>query len=389
MGRPEYEYLPAQTDREMSNGLPPPSYDDALASSSSQIATRPTTIQPESQPSIASSVATRYPTTTSSSGLRKPIAIPATTPALGSPFLRAYPPSLENFQISRELFLHFLDDLNRVAVANPPLAVLGLAGQIVGFVPLATAQIVGASVQAAATAGTVAVSKGRTELFLRDANRTIFAPRGLNVEIAKLNALAKLADIPILDSDGKLDKRATLLAPIEQDDVSGTQSLTGQQRRLQAMEPYVAHLDIEPLPEIETPSNPLSKWSKAASERQRKKGEEKNIKSRGKASEKFHKEMAKLDEEFAKEMQKLDKEEAKARKEKEPEKVEKELRKVEKEREKEVREYGKEQAKIGKDRIKDDKEESGMKKILWLMIRNLDAESGVSENEDVPEDVVR
>lgn len=82
--------------------------------------------------------------------------------------------------------------------------------------------------------------------------------------------------------------------------------------------------------------------------------------------------MAKVEDKFNKEMEKLDQEEAKAR-EGRGCKADKKLRKVEKEREKEVREHDKEQKKIGDCRTKDDKGESDMKKILWLMIRSLDA----------------
>jgi len=79
-----------------------------------------------------------------------------------------------------------MDDLNRVAVASASLQVLDLAGTVVGFVPLQATQMVDAALNASAKLGTVAVSKGRTELFLRDPNRTNFAPRGLKVEIGKL-----------------------------------------------------------------------------------------------------------------------------------------------------------------------------------------------------------
>ena len=47
--------------------------------------------------------------------LEKVVAIPATSPKLGSPFLRAYPPALEQFGIPQDVFLDFLDGLNRVA----------------------------------------------------------------------------------------------------------------------------------------------------------------------------------------------------------------------------------------------------------------------------------
>lgn len=302
-----------------------------------------------------------------SSQIEKVIAIPSTMPKLGSPFLRAYPPALDQYNISRELFLHFVDDLNRGIVASPPFQVLGLAGNIVSqTVPLATAQIVGGAVSAAATFGTVAVSKGRMEMFLRDSNRTIFNPRGLKVEIVKLQALATAAAMPILMENGKIDKKASLLAPIESDDVS----VTGQQRRLNALKPWIAELDLEPLPELATPDNLLSKWSAGVSERQRRKGEEKMLKKRDHAYEKHAEKTAEADKEFRKEIRKLDKEEAKVRRKEEGKKLEEELRKVQKERAKAQKEFDKKTREAEKDKRKDDKEEDQLHKILWLMISN-------------------
>lgn len=295
----------------------------------------------------------------------KVIAIPSTTPKLGSPFLRAYPPALHQHTISRELFLGFIDDLNRCMVASPPLQILGLAGNVVSqTVPLATAQIVGGAVSAAATFGTVAVSKGRMEILLRDSNRTIFNPRGLKVEIVKLEALARAAAMPILTDSGKIDKKASLLNPIESADLS----ITGQQRRLDALEPWIAELDLEPLPELATPDNPLSKWSAGASEKQRTKGEEKMMKRRREAHEKHEKETAKADKEFGKEIRKLDKEEEKVRRKEEGKKLEEELRKIEKERAKAQKEFDKKTTEAEKDKRKESKEEEHMRKILWLMV---------------------
>jgi len=65
----------------------------------------------------------------------------------------------------------FLDDLNRVAVKNSPLRVLGLASNIVSFVPLRTTQIMGGLLNAVAITSTVVVRKSRNELSLRDADR--------------------------------------------------------------------------------------------------------------------------------------------------------------------------------------------------------------------------
>ena len=346
-----------------------------------------------------------YPktTTSTSSRLLKPIAIPATTPITGSAFLRAYPPSLSSHQIPQDIFLTFLDNLNRVAVQSPPLQVLGLAGTIVGFVPLATAQIVGGAVNAATTIGTQVISKGRTEIFLRSANKEIFNPRGLKVEVSKIDALAKIAGIPILTPKGKVEKGVNLLEPVGMEEVqriqSGESAMSGQQRRLQALEPYIAHLELDDLPEIEGKSNPLSKWNAGASEFGRKRGEKKMAKTRVEAAEKYHKESGKAEKSYEKDMakqdRKLEKQDMKVdkmlAKGKDPKKtaekmreIDKEKRKIEKEQRKIQKDFDKETRKVEKDRRKDDKEESGMKKILWLVIRNLD-EKVEGQNPDMPE----
>lgn len=331
------------------------------------------------------------------SHLTKPIAIPATSTKLGSPFMRAYPPHLENYGINRSHFLGFLDDLNRCAVASPPVQILGLAGNIVGFVPLQTAQIVGTSVNFAANVATYGVSKGRTEMCLRAANRELFAPRGLKVEIAKLDALAKIAGIPgVLDPvTGKLDKKASILAPLEEslreeevEPAVVAQSQSAQHRRLQALETWIAPLDLAPLPEIKQSDNMLGKLHTMASEKQRQKEEKKFLKDRDKyfkEREKADREAAKVDKEFEKDMAKLDKEERKVRRKEagSSKKLEEELGKIEKERAKLVKEKGKEMRKIEKDKRKEDKEEGSLRKILWLIVRNIEDPSGPGPNPDL------
>lgn len=297
--------------------------------------------------------------------LIKPVVIPATNAKLGSPFLRAYPRGLEDYNLPPETFIRFIDNLNRVAVANPPLQVLGLAGAVTGMVPLATAQIVGNAVSFAAQVGTVAVSKGRTEVYMRQVNKEIFAPRGLKVEIAKLPAIAKMANIPILDDLGKIDKKSKLLHDV---DVGDMCSLSGQERRLTTLSQWIQPLELHSLPTIQEQKNPLSKLSQAASERARNKGEKKLIKER----EKIHEESGKVEREYRKETIKQDKKEEKARRKKQGHKLEEKLEEIAKERRKIDKEYVKESGKL----VKDDKEEKAFRKLLWLVIRNLEEENG-------------
>ena len=265
-----------------------------------------------SQPSAA---LIPFPTT-----LPEPLRRPRDSPTLGSPFLRAYAPILSSYGISSPTFFNFLDNLNRISVANPPLQILGLAGNIVGFLPVHTAQLVGLGVQVASKAATVAVSKGRTEQFLQQANKELFGPAGLEVEIAKLDALAKLARMPILNAEGKVDKHASILEPLRLDgDVHD--DVSGQQRRLNTLAPCIERLDLTPQQQqVNVPDNALSKLSAGASERMRRRGEAKLLKERSKAAREYGREAGKAEREYEREMGKLDRKEKRGR---EWEKIEK------------------------------------------------------------------
>ncbi|RSL56236.1 hypothetical protein CEP54_008957 [Fusarium duplospermum] len=307
------------------------------------------------------------------SSLPKPIAIPATSSKLGSPFLRAFPPILEErYGIPPETFLRFLDDLNRATVASPPVQVLGLAGSVVSMVPLQTAQIIGSSVNVAADLATFAVSKSRSELCISKANRELFAPRGLRVELAKLDSVARFAQIPILDSEGKIEKNALILGPLEDAMEQSSMNLTVQQRRLQALEPWIAPLDLTPLLELGVPDNFISKMHGSASERQRKKEEEKVAKHRVKAQESWPKDLQKAEEDYEKDMRKTEKRTIKAhKKHMKDERAEHKLRKLDEKRQKCEEEYQKDINKANEVWRKDDKEEKSVRKVLWILIRSL------------------
>ncbi|EXM16093.1 hypothetical protein RAB80_011469 [Fusarium oxysporum f. sp. vasinfectum] len=320
----------------------PPPYSTLAAATSAQ------TFSVDSQPRILPIPTLEQPTLHPS---EKPIAIPATSSKLGSPFLRAFPPILEDqYHLPREVFLRFLDYLNRAAVASPPVQILGMVGGIVSMIPLHTAQIVGNSVNAAATLSTYAISKSRSELCISTANKELFMPRGLKAEFAKLDAVARYANIPILDGNGR-SRRI--------------------QRRLQALEPWIAPLELTPLPELHVPDNFVSKMHASTSERQRKKEEKKMTKDRAKAHEDWTEDSRKARKDYEKEMRKIEGEFAKTQRKHadEPRKLEKELKKLDKEREKCQKEYEKEMRNVDKDRRKDDKEEEGVRKVLWLLIR--------------------
>ncbi|KAJ5370293.1 uncharacterized protein N7496_006385 [Penicillium cataractarum] len=107
-----------------------------------------------------------------------------------SPFVRARAPELEQrYGLSSSELLAFIDGLNESFMANPALQVTNTIGTIVSFVPLQTAQIVGASLNVAAGLGTAGVSMVRTKRYMKQANETIFKPRGLHAQICKTDKM--------------------------------------------------------------------------------------------------------------------------------------------------------------------------------------------------------
>ncbi|CAG8039465.1 unnamed protein product [Penicillium olsonii] len=184
---------------------------------------------------------------------RRPIAIPAIASSSDSPFIRAYPPVLQSHKLPKESFLSFLDQLNKDIASSPPLQVLDATGGILNSVPiLFPLHWIGSAVSGLANLGSQGMSKSRTDSSLKTANRDIFGPRGLKVEVAKLDALAHLAKIPILDPQGKINRQAPLLLQLQNEPVVGAaderQVELEIQRRIRTLQPWIADLEIEVLP---------------------------------------------------------------------------------------------------------------------------------------------
>ncbi|CAG8904022.1 unnamed protein product [Penicillium egyptiacum] len=186
----------------------------------------------------------------------KPIAIPAISSSSDSPFIRAYPPILKNHQLPKESFLTFLDQLNKDIAASPPLQVLDATGGILKSVPiLFPLHWIGTAVSGLANLSSQGMSKSRTDSSIKQANKDIFGPRGLRVEIAKLDALAHVAKLPILDSQGKINRQASLFLQL-QNEASMSRAETDErqqqelnlQRRIATLQPWIAELEFEILP---------------------------------------------------------------------------------------------------------------------------------------------
>jgi hypothetical protein len=188
--------------------------------------------------------------------VRKPIALPAIASSFDSPFIRAYPPILQNHQLPKESFLNFLDQLNKDISSSPPLQVLDATGGILNSVPiLFPLHWIGTAVSGLANLGSQGMSKSRTDSSIKSANRDIFGPRGLKVEIAKLDALAHLAKIPILDSQGKINRQAPLFLQLQDEAVVSPSTGDKQQeaevelqRKIRTLGPWIADLEVEVLP---------------------------------------------------------------------------------------------------------------------------------------------
>ncbi|KAJ5340905.1 hypothetical protein N7541_010029 [Penicillium brevicompactum] len=183
----------------------------------------------------------------------RPIAIPAIASSFDSPFIRAYPSILQTHKLPKESFLNFLDQLNKDMASSPPLQVLDATGGILNSVPiLFPLHWIGNAVSGLANLGGQGMSKGRTDSSIKTANRDIFGPRGLKVEIAKLDALAHLAKIPILDSQGKINRQAPLLLQLQDEQLEPSDEQQAAelevQRRIRILQPWIADLEFEILP---------------------------------------------------------------------------------------------------------------------------------------------
>lgn len=163
------------------------------------------------------------------SALSKPVVVPQTVAGAGQAFVRCWSPAPDPYNITESDFLEFIDNLNIVATASPPLQILDLVGGVLGMVPSHIVQLVAFGVQTFAKLGTVVVSKSRTEIYMKAVNRDFFAPRGLKATIASRDAMAILLRLP--DSVGRL-------TPI----TAEIMDCSMLERRLEGKKPYMSEL---------------------------------------------------------------------------------------------------------------------------------------------------
>jgi hypothetical protein len=289
------------------------------------------------------------------------IAIPQTIPGGGQAFTRAWVPSLSAHGITQNEFLTFIDGLNIVSTASPPLQVLNLAGNLVGMIPHHIATVAGFAMQTTAQLGTVAVGKGRTEMYMKESNEKFFGPRKLKVAIASREAVGAVLGMP---------KGGPVLAPLTKDTIS----MGMVERSVAMMKGFAAELDFNVPPPAEQ-TTMLAKISAKQIERQVKKNEKKMLKEREKALENEEKESADILEREEKEKgrQRKDNNSNGESKGEKGQKSRRELKREEsrerKERRKERkadREAEKKHGKKGKD-----KEAEKAAKLLWILMENI------------------
>ncbi|PLN81647.1 hypothetical protein BDW42DRAFT_200708 [Aspergillus taichungensis] len=128
-----------------------------------------------------------------------PLVIPQTSHTLhGSiyrPFTRAYAPALTEHGIPRSDFLSFIDGLNNAWLAHPYLQAVSTTSHLLNLLPLLETQIVGLGVSVAAEYGSIKLSQARTQAYLRIANESLFAPRGLRVQILKTASMLEVVGV--------------------------------------------------------------------------------------------------------------------------------------------------------------------------------------------------
>lgn len=153
--------------------------------------------------------------------LDQPIVIPSicydskTYNTIGIPYVRAYAPCLADRGISEEDFLAFLDELNILNCGHHRLNYVAQAGQMIQFAgnfdPTKITSLVGAGIQANGQLAAWGSASGPLSLkktFLRQSNKVLFGPKGLQVGIVNSKKLRQLLE---------LHTDAALLTPLSPD----------------------------------------------------------------------------------------------------------------------------------------------------------------------------
>ncbi|KAH8649379.1 hypothetical protein BX600DRAFT_475026 [Xylariales sp. PMI_506] len=204
-----------------------------------------------------------------STTLRRPVIIPRIDTGrmlqIPPPFLRAYSPDLRFHDVDQREFVAFIDTLSIAQSAPAPLQLLDIAGKAAGVVPNHWVQLASAGIGVAAGVGTAAIAITRTRRLLERINQEYFAPRGLKASIVKNKDLAEKLGY---------NENHPVLAPFDVESPYNTL----QDRRLKALEPFIAPLSFD-IPPPATQRSIINKISAKQIEQRIKKKQEKDIKS--------------------------------------------------------------------------------------------------------------
>ncbi|KAK7472220.1 hypothetical protein VKT23_000342 [Stygiomarasmius scandens] len=123
-----------------------------------------------------------------------PLCIPQTSvgASFDSAFARAYSDALQDVGISEKMWLDFVDGLNLAIVSSPPVRVVDLFGQAIGFLPWDWAILSSVAIVTATQTGMRVVSKRVADRYLRAANLRLFQPRGLSARLCTTRAMLAL-----------------------------------------------------------------------------------------------------------------------------------------------------------------------------------------------------
>ncbi|EOD48293.1 hypothetical protein UCRNP2_4960 [Neofusicoccum parvum UCRNP2] len=123
-----------------------------------------------------------------------------------SPFSRAYPPALADIQhpITQAEFIAFIDGLNSAYVSNTFSQLGWLLTYIPIVIPVLVVQIIGGACHVLCSMSSFVVTMIRTKLYVKRANRDLFAPRGLKCEILPTKKMMKAIGAFDTENNGKL-----------------------------------------------------------------------------------------------------------------------------------------------------------------------------------------
>ncbi|KAL6695434.1 hypothetical protein J3F84DRAFT_374367 [Trichoderma pleuroticola] len=215
--------------------------------------------------------------------------------------------------------------------------------------------------------GTYAMSKIRSEVIIRQANKEIFNPRGLEVHIVKLKTVAKLTNMSILNEKGDVNKKSPILESIQSlAETNELKTISAQERRLRALDPWISPLEIEELPPVVNPSNVLSKVDVYISEAERRSAEKSMLKKRIKVNDKHDKATQKALEKYENSMERYD--EKKKGIDVDDRRAIRDLERLEERRYRAQQKYEKEMQKVGKNHQKKDREERSIRRIDFLVV---------------------